>query len=165
MRFNHFTVTFSLLIVSTTIFADPIAYSKEDQENKDNEKITVVGKRNYNPFVETNSDVATKTNSPLRKVPQSITVITRKQMDDQNARTVSDALAYSAGISAGSRPGGRFDSIYLRGFGGFGGNANYVQFLDGLRLLRGMSYAVPSFDEYFADPPPYFMDRPAQAVL
>ncbi|MUG80537.1 TonB-dependent siderophore receptor [Commensalibacter melissae] len=148
MRFTHFTVTFSLLIVSTTIFADPIAYSKEDQENKDNEKITVVGKRNYNPFVETNSDVATKTNSPLRKVPQSITIITRKQMDDQNARTVSDALAYSAGISAGSRPGGRFDSIYLRGFGGFGGNANYVQFLDGLRLLRGMSYAVPSFDEY-----------------
>lgn len=148
MRFHYFAVTFPLLIASTTVLADPISSSTEDPQNDRDETITVLGKRTPNPFISTQSDVATKTNTPLKDVPQSITVITRKQMDDQNARTISDALAYSAGISAGSRPGGRFDSIYLRGFGGFGGNANYVQFLDGLRLLRGMSYAVPSFDEY-----------------
>lgn len=150
MKFNCWTLALSLplLAASLNVFADPLLSdtNKGEQEDENSEKIVVTAKRN--PWVATQSNIATKTNTPLKKVPQSITVITRKQMDDQNARSVSDALAYSAGISAGSRPGGRFDSIYLRGFGGFGGNANYVQFLDGLRLLRGMSYAVPSFDEY-----------------
>lgn len=143
--FLYLLATTSFFLTSASAFAD----NKNQNDSEGNsEQIVVTGKKKQPSIVENYSTVGTKTNTALKEVPQSITVITRQQMDDQNVRTVSEALAYSAGVSAGSRPGGRFDSIYLRGFGGFGGNANYVQFLDGLRMTRGLSYAVPSFDEY-----------------
>lgn len=90
---------------------------------------------------------ATKTDTPLIEAPQSITVIPRDQIDDQGAQTVGEALRYTAGVYSDARPGNRYDSMFLRGFGGFGGSANYVEYLDGLKLQRGLSYAVPSFDQ------------------
>ncbi|MBI1205764.1 MAG: TonB-dependent siderophore receptor [Azospirillum sp.] len=90
---------------------------------------------------------ATKTDTPLIETPQSISVITRDQMDDQGVQTVGEALNYTASVYSGGRPGNRYDSIFIRGFGGFGGGANYVEYLDGMRLQRGLSYAIPSFDQ------------------
>lgn len=93
----------------------------------------------------------TKTDTPIIATPQSITVIPRDQMNDQGVRTVGEALRYTAGVYSDSRPGNRFDSLFLRGFGGFGGGANYVEYLDGLRLQRGLSYAVPSIDPFLLE--------------
>ncbi|MDR5770021.1 TonB-dependent siderophore receptor [Caballeronia sp. LZ028] len=92
---------------------------------------------------------ATKTRTPLAETPQSVSVIERAQMDEQNVQSVAQALRYSAGVVAETRGiGDRYDSVQMRGFGGFGGNAVYVSFLDGLNMGRGLSYAVPQVEQY-----------------
>jgi iron complex outermembrane receptor protein len=90
---------------------------------------------------------ATKTDTPIKETPQSISVVTRDQMDDQGAQTVGQALRYTAGVYSDGRAGSRYDSVFMRGFGGYGSTAGYVEYLDGLRMLRGISYAIPTLDE------------------
>lgn len=102
------------------------------------------------PFVPTVSGTATRTETPIIETPQSITVVPRAQMDAQNVQTVNQALRYIAGVVAEPRPG-RYDTIVLRGFGGFGNEANYVAFLDGMRLPRGQAYAIPTVDPWLLD--------------
>ncbi|MGY3621452.1 iron complex outermembrane receptor protein [Bradyrhizobium sp. USDA 10063] len=92
-----------------------------------------------------------KTDSSLLEIPQSVTVVTQHQIETQGARTVAEALRYEPGVVSESRVGDRFDNVFIRGFGGFGGNANYLHFWDGLRLPRGVSYAMPSIDPYLLE--------------
>jgi iron complex outermembrane receptor protein len=94
---------------------------------------------------------ATKTGTPVLETPQSISTVTRRQLDDQNARTVKDALTYSAGVLSTPDATGRYDSLFLRGFGGFGTSTRIVDFLDGLRLPRGQAFALPSIDPFLLD--------------
>ncbi|WP_321816038.1 MULTISPECIES: TonB-dependent siderophore receptor [unclassified Paraburkholderia] len=95
------------------------------------------------------SGAALKSNVALTRTPQSVSIIERKQMDEQNVQTVAQALRYSAGVVPETRGiGDRYDSLQMRGFGGFGGNAVYVNFLDGLNMGRGLSYAVPQIEQY-----------------
>ncbi len=93
----------------------------------------------------------TKTDTPLIEAPQSVGVVTRDQMDDQGARTVSEALRYTAGVLPEVRPTARYDSVYVRGFGGQGASAAYVNFLDGLRMQRGISFAAPNVDPWLLE--------------
>lgn len=59
----------------------------------------------------------TKTATALRKTPQSISVVTRQQMDDQAAPSVADALSYSSGVVTNYRGNSnRNDEIISRGF-------------------------------------------------
>ena len=68
-------------------------------------------------YVATSTRSATKTDTPLREVPQSISVITRQQMDDQRVQRLTDALRYTAGVtpSIWGRDD-RFDEYLVRGF-------------------------------------------------
>ncbi|EPD41280.1 MULTISPECIES: TonB-dependent siderophore receptor [Delftia] len=51
----------------------------------------------------------------IKDIPQSISVITRQRMDDQNLHTVDDVLASTTGITMYDSPmGGRY--VYSRGF-------------------------------------------------
>lgn len=52
------------------------------------------GERIFDP----KSQSATKTSTPVLETPQSVTTVTRKQMDEQNPQTVSEALRYTAGV-------------------------------------------------------------------
>lgn len=99
-------------------------------------------------YVATQSTTGTKTDTPILENPQSVSVVGREQMEQQGPTTVAESLRYTAGVLAGSRPGNRFDDVFIRGFGGFGFTAGYVQFLDGLKMQRGVSYAIPSVDPY-----------------
>ncbi len=95
------------------------------------------------------SATGTKTDTPILEVPQSISVIPREQMDQQQAESVSQALRYSASISPEVRPANnRYDSIFIRGFGGGGTAAAYVNYWDGMRVLRGVNFLVPAIDPY-----------------
>ncbi|NTF91099.1 TonB-dependent siderophore receptor [Agrobacterium rhizogenes] len=94
---------------------------------------------------------ATKTVTPIGETPQSITTVTRKQIDDQNPQTVSEALRYTSGVLSDRDSNSRYDSVFLRGFGSFGTATNYVSYLDGLKLPRGQAFATPSIDPFFLD--------------
>ncbi|WP_372094859.1 TonB-dependent siderophore receptor [Tistrella mobilis] len=92
-------------------------------------------------FVATRGATATKTDTPLIETPQTISVVTRDQMDAQAAQTMPQALRYTAGMQT-DRNGAdeRTDFLYSRGF-------QVSQYLDGLRLING-TWAVPQIDSY-----------------
>lgn len=102
-------------------------------------------------IVASRTGTGSKTDSSILETPQSISVVTREQIQQQGARTVAEALRYEPGVVSESRVGDRFDNVFIRGFGGFGGNANYLHFWDGLRLPRGVSYAMPSVDPFMLE--------------
>ncbi|MBE3639945.1 TonB-dependent siderophore receptor [Mangrovicoccus algicola] len=79
---------------------------------------------------------ATKTDTPTVNIPQSVSIITQAQIEDQEPRTLLESLGYSAGASVGNFAfDTRYDAIYLRGF-----PAYYTGlFRDGLRQVNGPS--------------------------
>ncbi|MCJ8141147.1 TonB-dependent siderophore receptor [Falsirhodobacter halotolerans] len=75
---------------------------------------------------------AAKSTLPVDEIPQSLSVVTEDQIDDQGAERVGAALGYTAGVLAepfGRDP--RFDSPRIRGF-----DANGAQYVNGLRQGR-----------------------------
>jgi len=65
----------------------------------------------------TGSTSATKLNLSLRETPQSVSVITRQQMDDQALNTVQDVLNQTTGISIDkSTSTQEYTQVYSRGF-------------------------------------------------
>src|SRR5687768_9898728 len=70
-----------------------------------------------------------KGNQELRNIPQSITVVTEKLIDDRNLDTVKDVLRQTSGVTFQAAEGGEED-IRLRGFS-LAGTGDI--FLDGMR--------------------------------
>ncbi len=102
-------------------------------------------------YFEPHSTTATKTDTPVLETPQAVTTITREQLDDQNPQSVKDALNYTAGVLSTPDTNSRYDSIFMRGFGGFGTSTRVVDFLDGLKQPRGQAFALPSVDPFLID--------------
>jgi outer membrane receptor for monomeric catechols len=70
---------------------------------------------------------ATRTDTPLQDVPQSISIVTEDQIDDQAMRSIGDVVRYLPGVTIGQGEGHR-DQITLRG-----NNSTADFFIDGLR--------------------------------
>jgi iron complex outermembrane receptor protein len=88
------------------------------------------------------SGTATKTDTPLLQTPQSVSVVTREQMDQQGAQSVSQALQYTSGVAANTRTAfSGFDLVYSRGF-------ILDRFLDGLKYPSGSNYTAPQLELY-----------------
>jgi iron complex outermembrane receptor protein len=111
----------------------------------------VQGESTQDAYLEKKATTATKTDTPVLETAQSITTITRKQLDDQNPQTVKESLNYSAGVLSAADTTGRYDSVFMRGFGGFGTSTRIVDYLDGLKLARGQAFALPSIDPFLLD--------------
>ncbi len=99
-------------------------------------------------YVATRSETATKTDTPIVRTPQTISVVTRQQIDDQNAQSVPEALRYTSGVVPEQR-GTNEDSLeylYARGF-------QIDEYLNGLILPGGINegYNVTSVDTYLLD--------------
>ncbi|WP_314421124.1 ferrichrome porin FhuA [Pseudescherichia vulneris] len=92
---------------------------------------------------------ATKTDTPIEKTPQSISVVTREEMDMKDPSTVKEALNYTPGVFATRGSSETLDVISIRGFSASTG-ANTNQYLDGLKL-QGDNYSESSMDPYFLE--------------
>lgn len=112
------------------------------------ETIDVFG--HVHSYVATDSEAATKTPTPLLETPQTVSVITRQQMDDQGIQNLGDALLYTAGTFTGLVGSAtRFDYVALRGFND-GETDNTV--MDGLKLLSDAGgYSSMQVDPYFLE--------------
>ncbi|MEO7366101.1 MAG: TonB-dependent siderophore receptor [Sphingomicrobium sp.] len=73
------------------------------------------------------TSTATKTPTDIKDIPQALTVISERQIEDQNLRSISDVMLYVPGASFGSGEGNR-DTIVLRG-----NNSTADFFVDGIR--------------------------------
>ncbi|WKB54190.1 TonB-dependent siderophore receptor [Eleftheria terrae] len=91
----------------------------------------------------TRSATATKTDTPLQEVPQSVSVIGAEQIRDQNAQTLQEVLRYTAGVTADVYGlDNRGDWFMMRG----GSEGSIL--LDGLRLPLTGYYGVVRNEPY-----------------
>jgi iron complex outermembrane recepter protein len=67
-------------------------------------------------YAPSNATTATRTDTPLRDIPQSIQVIPRQVIEDQRAIRVSDALRNVSGVQTDDSFGGTIDRVNIRGF-------------------------------------------------
>ncbi|MFN0218227.1 MAG: TonB-dependent receptor [Hyphomicrobium sp.] len=65
-------------------------------------------------YTATGTSTATKTNTPLKNIPQSISVVTKQQADDRGSESLGEALAYVPGVVVAQGEGHR-DQITIRG--------------------------------------------------
>ncbi|MGF1588551.1 MAG: TonB-dependent siderophore receptor [Pleurocapsa sp.] len=59
---------------------------------------------------------ATRTDTPLKDIPQSIQVVPQQVIEDQQANRLEDALRNVSGVSAGDSFGGTTERFVIRGF-------------------------------------------------
>ncbi|VVM54037.1 Vitamin B12 transporter BtuB [Pseudomonas fluorescens] len=82
-------------------------------------------------YVAKRTTVGTKTDTPINEIPQSISVITRDEMDQRGVQDFNAAVAYTPGIRALDYAGGQgAPDIFLRGFRAFN---LFGLYQDGLR--------------------------------
>jgi catecholate siderophore receptor len=89
------------------------------------EQIVVEGERSSYGVKRTST--GTKTDTPVKDVPQAMTIITEAQIQDQQLRSVADVLYFVPGATPGTGESNR-DQITLRG-----NNTTADFFIDGIR--------------------------------
>lgn len=90
---------------------------------------------------------ATKTDTPIEKTPQSISIVTREEMDTHQPASVKEALGYTPGITVSTRGASdTYDAVKIRGFG----SVNQNNYLDGLKL-QGDFYNEVIIDPYMLE--------------
>lgn len=102
-------------------------------------------------YVATRSASGTKTDTAIMETPQSISVVSRKEMDDRDVRDIGEAVAYTSGVSTGATGettlfGG--NNVRIRGYGGNGtAGSSFNEYLDGLKLY-GSNFVSANLDPW-----------------
>ncbi len=137
-------IDFATGIASTIAIAIATGASAQTRNELDstNDEIVVVA------TAQSRASSSTKTDTPVVESPQSISIVSREELDLRASPTIADALSYTAGVYI--EPYGadnRTDEVVVRGFGagGFSSNNNFV---DGLRLPSGGQWTRPGFDPF-----------------
>ena len=125
----------TLLVQTTEEVEEPEEVEDEESDEAEGEslRIVVTGEQGSR-YVEPNTSTATRTDTPLRDIPQSIQVIPREVLEDQQVIRLGDALRNVSGVvrDAQSFNGERFT---IRGFEG----TSILR--DGFRLTFGQGDA------------------------
>lgn len=96
-------------------------------------------------YVATRSATATKTDTPILEIPQTINVVTAAQVETQGARNITQALRYTPGVNTGgfTDRNSIADEITSRGF------APTPLYLDGAYIpYAGSLGGAPQIDPY-----------------
>ena len=104
-----------------TLGAAPV-WAAETTEQAAADTITVTGR-----FLSIDRLNAVKTPTPVLDVPQSLSIVTRAQLEDQAFSSIADILRYTPGLAVSQGEGHR-DAIIIRG-----NQSTADFFLDGLR--------------------------------
>lgn len=133
----------SLLCIAT------LAQAQDAAGTTELDTITVEGKGEkgdgpVDGYVAKQSRAGTKTDTPLSKTPQSVSVVPAEQIADQDVESVAEALRYSAGIFTEYRgASNQSDETFLRGY-------SYVP-----RFVNGLFYGDNSLGQI----DPYLLER------
>lgn len=93
---------------------------------------------------------ATKLETPDIETPQAVSIVTRKQYEEQGATSVRQAVSYTPGVYSNQiGASNRFDYIVLRGFSD--GSLDNI-YLDGLKMMGDSnSHSSLVIDPWFLD--------------
>ena len=95
------------------------------------------------------SATATKTDTPIEKTPQSISVVTAEEMALHQPKSVKEALSYTPGVAVGTRGASNtYDYLIIRGFAADGQSQN--NYLNGLKM-QGNFYNDAVIDPYMLE--------------
>ena len=99
------------VMLPATVLADT---TKEKNESWIIETVIVTAQKNKIAVSE--AETATRTATPLEKIPQSIQVLSRNLLNDQDVQTLSDALHNVSGVTPTSTMQTVLVAPYVRGF-------------------------------------------------
>jgi iron complex outermembrane recepter protein len=123
-----------------------LAYSLNQDDEADEEiVVTGEGQRGYRV---SSANTATRTDTPLRDIPQSIQVIPRQVIEDQGVQRISDAVRNVSGVAPTVGYGGASNNYTIRGFqsfrifrNGFSNNSAEIPFstanIERVEVLKG----------------------------
>ena len=126
-NFSRRPLRFFASVSLVAIAASPVpAMAQEALEDGffDDQEIIVTGEKEGYVAI---SSAGLKTDTPLLDTPQTVSVVTREQLDDQALQDIGDILRYTPGASIGQGEGNR-DQITIRGQ-----NTTADFFVDGIR--------------------------------
>lgn len=108
--------------------------------------VTTEQPRDFGPikgYVAQESGIGTKTQTSILETPQSVSVVTRQQIEAQQPSSTSQALRYTAGANSERFGGfgGQLDITRIRGI-----DADY--YLDGLRVISNVSTWSTQIDPF-----------------
>ena len=146
-----------IAVVVATAVSGMSAYAQAAETPKKEETITVTAapapqESAWGPaptIAAKRSATATKTDTPIEKTPQSISVVTNEEMQKHQFSSVKEALGYTPGVTVSSRGASNtYDFVIIRGFSSVGLNQN--NYLDGLKL-QGNFYNDAVIDPYMLE--------------
>lgn len=131
-------------IACALLFAPAIASAQttaaDDRRRDDDIIVTATG--------QSSATSANKSNIPVIESPQTVSIVSREEIDLRASPTIADALSYTAGVFVEPYGGdSRTDEVAVRGFGASGFTSNN-QFVDGLRMPAGGQWTRPGFDPF-----------------
>ncbi|WP_225931403.1 TonB-dependent siderophore receptor [Leptolyngbya sp. 7M] len=97
-------------------------------------QVVVTGEQTEEGYTVPNATTATRTDTPLRDIPQSIQVVPRQVIEDQAITRTSDALRNVSGVTVQREFGDYADFFNIRGF------TNYSYLRNGFNVLN---FTVP----------------------
>ncbi|MCR1554490.1 MAG: ferrichrome porin FhuA [Enterobacter cloacae] len=146
-----------IAVVVATAVAGMSAYTHAAETPKKEETITVTAapaaqESAWGPaatIAARQSATGTKTDTPIQKVPQSISVVTAEEMALHQPRSVKEALSYTPGVAVGTRGASNtYDYLIIRGFAADGQSQN--NYLDGMKM-QGNFYNDAVIDPYMLE--------------
>ena len=122
------TITYILLGSLLPSISIANTSEKNSSDDKKIELVEIEVKDNVaRTYLKKRISSATKTDTRIRDIPQSISVITEEQIKDQSLLGLTDAIKYSPGVMTGQGEGNR-DSVWFRG-----NQSTSDLFVDGVR--------------------------------
>ena len=125
-----------------TLKTGGLAYSFNPEGDEADDEIVVTG-AGRGAYRVPNTSTATRTDTPIRDIPQSIQVIPRQVLEDRKPRTLNQAIETVSGVVSGGTDYGLGGRRIIRGFelGDSGGTANLR---NGFRDIDGYGLISPA---------------------
>ncbi|MFT3992103.1 MAG: TonB-dependent siderophore receptor [Luteolibacter sp.] len=142
--YRHLSLLAALGSVSCPLVLaeEPAATQEETTQSIALPELEVTGRK-----IATHSTVGTKVNTPILETPQSVSAVTRADMDSRGVQRLTEAVSYTAGVIPEFQGiDSRADTLNIRGYdtGGFTNNI----YLDGLRGPAGSQWNRTQFDTF-----------------
>ncbi|MDH4440723.1 MAG: TonB-dependent siderophore receptor [Rhizobium sp.] len=133
------STSLSALVLSLTVSVSPLVLSHQAlaQDEAETELGVIVvdaDGQTAKSYKTARNSTATRSETPVIKIPQAITTVTPQALKDKSANTLDDALSDVSGITQGNTIAGANDAIMRRGFG---------ESRDGSILTDGLNTALP----------------------
>ena len=115
MSFRPTARLLALSLLSAAPFTNP-AHAQATTDDTALPQVNVVADRATGQYNPQHSSGATRTDTPLREVPQSVRVMSQQQIEDLGALRLADTVDFVSGISRLNDFGGTWDNFAIRGF-------------------------------------------------